>query len=100
MITPEEADKALHYLIDSSSKAAAARANRLHLEDFSRVLKARLMCECQDLPVNAQERQAYASGEYERHLLGLKAAIEEDEKLRFLREAADARLRAFQTQSA
>ena len=100
MIRDEDIDKALNYLRDTSEAAAQSRANRLYLEDYSRVLKATIMSEHLAEPVNAQERHAYADIRYKNHLEALKLAIFEDEKNRFLRDAADAKVRAWQTMSA
>jgi len=85
MISDEEIDRALAYLRDTSVEAAQARANRLYLDDFSRVLKANLMSDHLAEPVNAQERYALADIRYRNHLEALKQAIFEDEKYRFLR---------------
>lgn len=100
MISNEDIDKALSYLRDSSVEAAQARANRLYLDDFSRVLKANIMSDHLAEPVNAQERHAFADIRYRNHLEALKQAIFNDEKFRFLREAADAKIRAWQTMNA
>lgn len=100
MIKDEEIDKALAYLRDSAVEAAQARAQRLYLDDFSRVLRATIMSEHLSEPVNAQERFAYGDTRYKNHLEGLKQAIFLDERYRFLREAADAKIRAWQTMKA
>ena len=100
MVKDEELDKALAYLRDTATEAAQARANRLYLDDYSRVLRANLMAEHLAEPVNAQERWAYADIRYRNHLEGLKQAIFEDEKHRFLREAAAAKVEAWRTYQA
>lgn len=100
MIKDEDIDRALAYLRDTAESAAKMRAARLYLEDYSRVLKATIMSEHLAEPVNAQERYAYADIRYKNHLEALKVAIFEDEKHRFLRDAADAKIRAWQTMSA
>lgn len=100
MIRDEEIDKALAYLRDTAVEAAQARANRLYLDDYSRILRGSIMAEHLAEPVNAQERWAYSDIRYRNHLEGLKQAIFEDEKHRFLREAADAKIRAWQTMKA
>jgi hypothetical protein len=100
MIRDEEIDKALAYLRDTAEAAAKMRAARLYLEDYSRVLKATIMSEHLAEPVNAQERYAYADVRYKNHLAALQLAIFEDEKARFLRDAADAKIRAWQTMNA
>lgn len=100
MISTDQAEGWLHYLIDSAPKAAAARANRLVMEDFGKVVKSEIMCQYPELPVSAQEREAYRHPKYKAHLAALKVAIAEDEEYRFRRDAADAGLRAYQTQEA
>ena len=100
MISDEALDKALDYLRDSAPQAAQARANRLHLDDYSRVLKATIMAEHLAEPVNAQERWAYSDIRYRNHLEGLKVAIFEDEKHRFLREAASAKIEIWRSEQA
>ena len=100
MINEEDVNKALEWLVSSADKAAEARAHRQYLEDFSRVIKAEIMNEHIDEPVNAQERHAYADGRYKMHLEGLKVAIKEDEKYRWYREAALAKIDVYRTQQA
>lgn len=97
MITEQDIDRALDYLRTSSTEAAQARANRLHLDDYSRVLKAQIMSEHLAEPVNAQERHAYSDVRYRNHLGALKQAIFLDEQFRFLRAAAEARIEAWRT---
>ena len=100
MITEEQVEKAVDYLRDSAESCAKARAERLYLDDFSRSLKAQIQAEYSSEPLGAQERHAYSDARYLAHLEGLKQAIYEDERGRFLREAALAKLEAFRTFSA
>ena len=96
-ISEDEVQKALDYLRDHAGEAAQARANRLHLEDYLKVIKANIMRENQLLPLGAQEREAYADPRYAAHLEVIKQAIEMDEKHRFLLEAAKAKLDCWRT---
>ena len=100
MISDEQLDRALDYLRDSATQAAQARANRLHLDDYSRVLKATIMAEHLAEPVNAQERWAYSDIRYRNHLEGLKVAIFEDEKHRYLRDAASVKIEVWRSEQA
>jgi hypothetical protein len=100
MISDDDIDKALNYLRDSAIPAAQATANRQHLENTKHSMKAILMAEHIMEPVNAQERWAFADDRYKVHLDGLKEAIFEDEKYTNLREAAEAKIRAWQTMNA
>ena len=100
MISNEQLERSLDYLRDTAEQAAQARANRLYLDDYSRVLKATIMSEHLAEPVNAQERHAYADQRYLNHLAGLKQAIFEDEKWRFMRDAAAIKVEVWRTQQA
>jgi hypothetical protein len=97
MISQRDIEKALDFLRDSAEQAAVNRSNRVHVEDYLKVIKAEQMAKYQDLPVNAQERNAHLSVEYITHLEAIKEAIYEDEKLRFLIDAAKAKISAWQT---
>ena len=99
-ISDEALEKAIDYLRDTAEEAAQARANRLYLDDFSRVLRAQIMSEHLAEAVNAQERFAYSDIRYRNHLEGLKQAIYEDERYRFLRDAAAAKVEAWRTYQA
>ena len=97
MVTDKDLEKALDYLRDTSEEAAKARANRLYLDDYSRVLRATIMSEHLAEPVNAQERYAYGDIRFRNHLEGLKQAIFEDERFRFLRDAAAVKIEVWRS---
>lgn len=97
MISQRDIEKALDFLRDSAEAAAMNRSNRVYMEEYRKSLKAQLMSENLDMPVNAQEREAYKNVEYITHLEAMKEAIYQDEKLRFLIEAAKTKISAWQT---
>lgn len=99
-ITDDEIDKALDYLRDNARDAAQARADRVYVEEYRKVIKAQLMKEHGEKSAVLQEREAYADPRYIAHLDAIKQAVLEDEGHRFLRAAADAKIGAWQTQSA
>lgn len=98
-ITDEQVDLALEYLRTSADYAAKCRAERIYVEEYRQVVKAQIMKEHDDKPVNAQEREAYADQRYADHLEAIREAVMKEEKARFLREAAKARIEAWRTQS-
>jgi len=100
MISDEQLERALDYLRDTAEAAAQKRADRLYLDDYTRVLRATVMAEHLAEPVNAQERYAHCDIRYRNHLEALKIAIFEDEKARFLREAAAVKISVWQSQGA
>mgnify|MGYP003114950986 CR=1 FL=1 len=100
IITDEDVQRAVDFLIGTAEKAAKFKAERVYLTEYRKSLKALLMKNNLDLPVSAQEREAYASPVYISHLEALKTAIERDEKQRFLRIAAEAKIEAWRSMSA
>ena len=98
-ITDDEIDKALDYLRDNARDAAQAKANRIYVEEFRKVVKAQLMKEHGAMSAVLQEREAYSDPRYAQHLEAIKQAVEIDEGHRFLRAAADAKIEAWRTQS-
>ena len=97
MITDDDVEKAIDYLRDSADEASQARANRVYMEEYRKSLKAMIMKEHTQLPVSAQEREAYADKRYLSHLLGLQQSVKEDEYRRFLRVPADAKIEAWRS---
>jgi len=83
---------AVDYMIANSSKFAAAKANRVYIEEFRKSKKALLMKDSRESTSAAQERDAYAHPEYIALLGGLKAAVEEEETLKWNLTAAQARI--------
>tara|TARA_R100000329_G_scaffold150964_1_gene145328 strand:- start:41 stop:361 length:321 start_codon:yes stop_codon:yes gene_type:complete len=97
MITDDEIEKAVDWLKENAKSSANSRATRIYLEEYRKSLKALIMREYLNLPVSAQEREAYADARYIKHLNALKIAVEEDEKNKFLRASADAKIEAWRT---
>lgn len=100
MIAETEIEKALDYLRDNATKAASARANRAYVEEFRKVLKAQIMREYPTDALGTQEAKAYSDPRYAAHLKAISEAIEADEHHRFMMNAAQAKIDAWQTQSA
>jgi hypothetical protein len=98
-ITDDEIDKALDYLRDNARDAAQAKADRVYVEEFRKVLKAQLMKEHSSLSAVLQEREAYSDPRYAQHLEAIREAVRADEQHRFMRGAADAKIEAWRTQS-
>ena len=100
MITEDDIQKAVDYLRDNAPVAAKARAERIYVEEYRKTIKAQIMCEHKEESGIAQEREAYADPRYIQHLEAIRQAVEIDEKHRFLRSAAEAKLEAWRTFSA
>ncbi len=100
MISEEEIHEAVDFLQQAATTAAQARANRLHMEHHRKVVKAIIMAEHLDLPLAAQEREAYSDKRYDEFLVAMKRAIFIDEKARALVSAAEIKIEVYRTQSA
>lgn len=92
--------KAIDYMIDNAPKFAAAKADRIHLEEFRKSKKALLMAESEAQAVNAREQYAYAHPEYLALLEALKTAVEVEETLKWHMVAAQARIDVWRSQEA
>lgn len=99
-ITDEQVEAALNYLRTNARPAAQAKANRIYMIEFRKVVKSQQMRLNMDKPLQAQEREAYASQEYRDQLEAMKAAIEADEFNTWGMVAAQATLDAWRTQNA
>ncbi len=99
-ISDEEVQASVDYLRDSAISAAKARSERIYLEEYKKSLKAMIMKEHAGLSLGAQEREAYRDQRYVDILEALKTAVFKDEKARFLRAAAEAKIEAWRSFSA
>lgn len=92
--------KALDYLRDNAPAYAKAKSERIYLEEYRKTKKALCMREAElegHKTAATQEREAYAHPEYLVVLEGLKAAVEEEEKFRWLIVAAQARIEVWRS---
>jgi hypothetical protein len=100
MITDQQVDEALEYLRTNAPIAAEARAHKIYMEEFRKTIKAQAMAKFNNLPVSAQEREAYRSEEYRAHLDAIKDAVYQDELNRWGMVAATSVIEAWRTQNA
>lgn len=92
--------KCLDFIRDHAPAYAKAKAQRIYLEEFRKTKKALCMKAAETSGTNAisaQERDAYADPEYQTLLEGLRAAVEEEERLRWLLIGAQAKIEAWRT---
>lgn len=96
-VSDEEVDKALCWLRDSATATGAAKSRSILSERMVRHIKALEMKRFSELPISAQEREAYASERYVEAINEEAIAAGEFEKLRALREAAGAKIEAWRS---
>ncbi len=91
--------KALDYIRDTAPLYAKAKAERVYLEEFKKSLKGILMKAAEKSHPSAasQEREAYADPQYQALLEGLREAVEEEEKLRWMIVAAQAKIEVWRS---
>ena len=96
-IDPHEA---INYMIKNAKAYAQAKAEVTYLEEFRKSKKAMLYGSAMGKTVTDRENQAYSHPEYLELLEGLKAAVEEAERLRWMLVAAQARIDVWRSQEA
>jgi hypothetical protein len=95
--------KAVDFIRDNAGKFAKAKGERVYLEEFRKSKKALLMKDALVRGVdaaNAQEREAYSNAQYIELIESLGHAIEIEETLKWLMEAARLRVEIWRTESA
>jgi len=93
-------NKAVDFIIKEAKHFAAAKAQRVYLEEFRKSKKALLMNECTEKAVNAREQYAYAHPDYIGVIDGLKAAVEIEETLKWELIGAQLRVDVWRSQEA
>lgn len=89
--------RAINYIMENAPKFAQAKANRVFIENFLRTVKSRLMNE-EAGTLGNKEAYAYAHSDYVAQLEALKIATEEEERLKYMLLAAQARIEVWKTQ--
>jgi hypothetical protein len=91
---------AVDFLLKNAGKYAAAKADRLWIEEFRKSKKALLMNECTEKAANAREQYAYSHPDYVELLAGYKAAIAIEEELKWQQIAGQLRVEVWRSQNA
>lgn len=100
IVDPHES---IDYMCLKAKEYAFAKAERTYMEELRKTKKAEL---CKDAlakgfeAVNAQEREAYSDPAYKAHLSAIRKAIENEEYLRWMLIAAQARIDVWRSQEA
>lgn len=93
-------DKAVDFIIANAGKFAAAKAQRVYLEEFRKSKKALLMAQSPAKSAVEREQYAYGHEDYLGLLGGLKAAVEIEEELKWRLEAARIRVEVWRSKEA
>ncbi len=99
MIDEMNIEMAVDFMRDNAEGIAKAKASRIYLEQFRKSKKAILVQEV-DGTILARESYAYSHKDYLEILEALKVAVEEEERLKWLMAAAQAKMEIWRTQQA
>lgn len=99
MINEINIEKALDFIRDNAAALAKAKAERVYLEQFRKSKKAILISQSEGT-VQERDSYAYSHPDYLELLAGLKAAIEEEESLKWKMTAAQAKVEVWRSQQA
>jgi hypothetical protein len=100
MVTDEQAEAAVDWLRDNADTGAKAKAERLYVEHYLKTVKAQESSKSDAKTVAERENEALLSKSYLSILQAYKEAVEADERHRFMREAAMAKVEYWRTASA
>lgn len=97
-ITNDQVQEAFTFLHTKAEEAARARATRMYIEEFRKVLKSRCMKKYEG-SMQAKEMMAYDDEEYTTFLRGAYIeAIAKDEHFRWMKSASEVTLESWRTQ--
>lgn len=94
-INPE---KAIRYIQENAEPYAKAKGDVAYTENYLKVVKAQQMNKSDSSSLGQREADAYASPEYLEAITANKQAIEQESHLRWMLEAAKARIEVYKVQ--
>jgi hypothetical protein len=100
LVTDEECEKVMDWLVSNAKKMSQAMAEVEYLREYRKSLKALLMSKAPHGAIASMEAYAYAHPDYQAHLKGLRAAVEQSEYLKFLAAAAKIKFEVWRTSHA
>ena len=95
--SPEDA---LEFMKNNAKALAKAKAERIYLDEYRKSLKAMLFQKAPSGTIADRESWAYANEDYISNLEGLKIAVEEEERLKWLMIAAQATVEVWRSREA
>ena len=99
-MTEYDPHEAINYIFMNAPEYAKAKGQLAQLETYKSSVKAIMMKKSNEQSLGGQEREAYASQEYQDLCVAIGKATEDAEKLKWQLEAAKMRFQAWQTESA
>ena len=90
--------RAIVFIQENALLYAQAKADRLFIEGYLKSVKATLMIESDSSSLGAKEMYAYSHSRYADQLVALRVAVEQEERLKYLMEAAKMKVEVWKTQ--
>jgi hypothetical protein len=85
-------NEAINFMIKNATAYAQAKANVVYLTDYRKTVKSQGILRSKKNTVVEKEADAYTTVEYKECVEGLREAVEEAERLRWMLVAAQARV--------
>lgn len=92
-----EPTRAIQFIVDTAPLYAKAKSDRMFLEEFRKSKHAQLKSLAGTEVLGKQDTFAYAHPEYVEILEGIRAAVEIEERYRWLMTAAQAKVECWKT---
>lgn len=92
-----EPTRAIQFIVDTAPLYAKAKSDRMFLEEFRKSKHAQLKSLAKTEVLGKQDTFAYAHPEYVEILEGIRAAVEIEERYRWLMTAAQAKVECWRT---
>ena len=90
--------KSIEFIQKNAVVFAEAKSNRIHIENYLKYLKATLVNESNASTLGAKDTYAYSHPRYKEQLDAMKVAIETEERMKYLLEAAKLKIEVWKTQ--
>ncbi len=100
MISESDIERALDWMRDNATPFAQAKANRIYMENYLKTIEAELCSDKAGESVKAQDTYARSHSRYIAQLQAIKEAVTEEETLRWLMVAAQAKVEVWRSQQA
>lgn len=100
IVSDADVERALDWLRDNAEAIGAAKERAVKCDHMVKHAKGLAMSLHKDLPISAQEREAYASEEYKLALEDAAASAGAYEMMKALREAAALKIEVWRSASA
>lgn len=93
-------NKAIQYILDYSPEYAVARANRIYLAEYMKIVKSQLVIRCNETTITRAEHYALQHPDYLMQVDAHRIACEKETHLYWWLIAAQARIDVWRTEEA